>query len=405
MTKTMNVLFISLELIKSIENRGLYTDLLREIRSHGHNVTSISAIEKRDWAQQIPAVADADGITYIHVRTGNITKNKNFIEKGLSMVKAGYQYSRAIKNYSDKKFDLVICTTPIITFETAVRYVKRKNEARTVLLLKDIWPYDLLFEGVLSKKGLKGLAYRYLERIAEKLFEASDLIGCMTPVNKKFLEEVYNDGKKMDNAIIIPNSIEPTDLKLDAEEIREIKRKYRIPEEKILCVYGGNLGVAQGPEFIIESIEKATRADKEFFFAIFGNGTEAERIGNAFKDNENVLVMNALNYDEYNRVVRASDIGLVYLNWECKTPNVPSRMLQYMDAAIPLICATDDVTDAGQIAEDNGFGIKCSSNNAEEFTKALLKLKDEKIRRSMGQKARDYLENEWSARAVYELIF
>ena len=68
----MNVLFISLELIKSIENRGLYTDLLREIRSelltdsrkfsflcgHDSNVGSIlAALDAEDYT--LPGAIEA----------------------------------------------------------------------------------------------------------------------------------------------------------------------------------------------------------------------------------------------------------------------------------------------------------------------------------------------------------
>ena len=43
----MNVLFLSLVLINSIEEKGIYTDLLREFRNNGHNVYVISPHERR----------------------------------------------------------------------------------------------------------------------------------------------------------------------------------------------------------------------------------------------------------------------------------------------------------------------------------------------------------------------
>lgn len=402
----MNVLFVALPRIDDYHRRGLYTDFIRTMVNHGHHVTVLTAFEKRDRESGIHIEDHSDGnVEYIYAKTNNVTKNIRLISKGLGILALGPQYKACVKKYDTRKFDLVVCTTPSITFEKTVSYIKKRDNARVVLLLKDMWPYDLVFDNVLTKKGLKGLAYKYLEAIAVKLFDEADVIGCMTPKNKEFLEAVYNEGKPLEKATIIPNSIEPYSLNFSREDLIKLRKSYQLPEGKKIFVYGGNLGVAQGADYIIESVAATAMKFKNSFVLIVGNGTEAKKIQEALKDFENVKCIPALPHDEYEKLVYACDVGLVYLNWNCHTPNSPSRILQYMQSGLPVICATDDTTDIGVIAEQNGFGLSCCSNDVESFLKCVEKMLNDDVRISMGRRSRLFLETEYSAEKTYQLIF
>ena len=399
----MNVLFIGLEQINNVSDRGLYTDFLREVIKNGHSLTVISANEKRN-RNACKGSYYYEGVHYLFAKTGNITKNSNFLSKGMSIVLAGWQYLFTLKR-EVQNYDLVICTTPCITFERAMRYAKRRGNGKCVLLLKDLWPYDLLFDNVLTKIGWKGIVYKYLEKISLRLFDASDVIGCMTPKNKQFLESVYNNGMPLDRAIIIPNSIEPLKYCPTKSELIELRIKNNIPIEKTVFVYGGNLGMAQGPEFIIDAIKYSATENEKVFFLIVGNGTDYQRIHNALEQFDNVRCIPALPRNEYEHLVYACDVGLVFLNWNCHSPNVPSRILQYMQAGLPVLCATDDTTDIGEIVCKNGFGLSCQSNSVSDFNNCIKKMMDSEIRGKMGVAARAFIESEYSAHRTYSLIF
>ena len=55
---------------------------------------------------------------------------------------------------------------------------------------------------------------------------------------------------------ICPNCIEPQDMSISTEERNELRRKYNIPLDKTVFVYGGNLGKPQGIPFIMECLKK-----------------------------------------------------------------------------------------------------------------------------------------------------
>lgn len=402
----MNILFITLEMITDIHNRGLYTDVLREFEKKGHKITVFSAKEKRAWKSEKRRVffSENTNIRYALIKTGNITKNRNFLSKGISVILAGYQYLWKLKRLKNNKFDLVICTTPSITFEPCVRYAKKRNKARVVLLLKDMWPYDLVFDGILTNSGLKGIIYRYFERIARKLTDDADLIGCMSPKNIAFLCEAAGDPLLKKKACLIPNSIEPLHRAISEAEHRILCEKYNLPEGKTIFLYGGNLGVAQGIDFVMDAIEKASK-QPDTYFMIVGNGTEASKVKHRFENVKNVIYYPAIEHDEFEKLVYCCDVGMIFLAWNCHTPNIPSRILPLMQAGKPIICCTDDTSDIGKIAEENKFGIKCSSNSCEQFENAVKSLLYQKENRDrMGNNARNFLEKYWSAEATYYLI-
>ena len=70
-----------------------------------------------------------------------------------------------------------------------------------------------------------------------------------------------------------------------------------------------------------------------------------------------------------------------------------------------MICATDDTTDIGSIASENGFGLKCNSNDVDSFVNCVESMLNEGIRSKMGEKSRQILEKEFSAEKTYQLIF
>ena len=181
----MNVLFLTLLAFDSIQERTLYTDLLREFVKNGHHVYAISPIEKRQ--NQETHLIEEENATILRLQIGN-TQKTNIIEKGISTVMIEPTFKKAIREYfSNVKFDLVLYSTPPITLVSAVEYVKKRDDAKTYLLLKDIFPQNAVDIGIMSKSGLKGLLYKHFRRQEKKLYAISDRIGCMSQANVDYV--------------------------------------------------------------------------------------------------------------------------------------------------------------------------------------------------------------------------
>jgi len=396
----MNILFITVVDIESVSQRGVYTDLIRELRDRGENVYIVCPRE-RHYGKPTEYIED-HGINVLKVRTGNIQKT-NPIEKGISTILIQSQFINAIKKYfKDIHFDLVLYSTPPITFEKVVRFVKVRDECHTYLLLKDIFPQNAVDLGII-KKG--SLLWRYFRNKEKQLYEISDFIGCMSKANVEYLLK-HNPQVNPRKVEVSPNCIKPRPLPHINEPNKELRYKYGIPDDAVVFIYGGNLGKPQGINFLLNVLDRIK--DKEgIFFLIVGSGTEYSRIKTYLNQNKhkNVKLLNFLPKDNYDEILESSGVGLIFLDHRFTIPNFPSRLTSYMEAALPVAAATDVNTDLKDVLIESGCGLWAESRDVEGFINIIERLaSDKNLRIQMGLNGWAYLEKNYTVSKQYDII-
>lgn len=397
----MKVLFLSLSSLPHLSEHSISLDLLHEFVRNKHSVYVVCSNERRN--NQPTMISKEAGCHITRVRTGNLTKC-NIVEKGLATLSLPIQYKIAIKKYLSKvKFDLVLYPTPPVTQYHTVKYIKRRDGAKTYLLLKDIFPQNAVDIGMLKKRGLKGSLYKYFRNIEKKLYDVSDKIGCMSKANVDYLCK-HNPRVPKEKVEVCPNSIEVVDMSLSKSEKNEIRKKYKLPIDKTIFIYGGNLGKPQGIDFLVKCLE-SQKSNEEVFFLIIGSGTEYGKIEKYVqnKDVHNVRLVKRLEKEEYDKIVASCDVGLIFLDHRFTIPNFPSRLLSYMQAKIPVLAVTDPNTDIGKIIMEGEFGWWCESNNSHNFEQ-LINMACNSERISMGEKAYQFMLQNYTVESAYNII-
>ena len=403
----MNILFITLIDIRSAHGHDIYSDLMRQFAEKGHQVYIVSPAERRHgMASQLLEDNSTELSSRIHilkVKTGNIQKT-NIIEKGISTVLLEYQVKGGIRKYlRDVKFDLVMYSTPPITLTDPISYIKKRDKAQTYLLLKDIFPQNAVDIGMMPKTGLKGLLYKFFRAKEKKLYALSDRIGCMSQANADYVLR-ENPEIAPERVEVCPNSIELVDMSVSAEVRRELREKYEIPLDKKVFVYGGNLGKPQGIPFLLKCLQ-AQAENPDAYFVIVGNGTEYGKLKTWFDKTQpkNAKLMQRLPKEDYDRLVAACDVGMIFLDHRFTIPNFPSRLLSYMQAKLPVLAATDPNTDVGKVCADGGFGWWCESNDTAAFGE-LVQQAVAADTVAMGQAGYAYLQENYTVQKGYEII-
>lgn len=394
----MNILFLTLLEFESIKQRNLYTDLLREFEKNGHKLYVVSPTERRN--KQKTYVVKEDNTTILRLKIGNIQKT-NLIEKGITTLTLESAYVSGIKKYfKDVKFDLVMYSTPPITFSKAVNFVKKRDGAKTYLLLKDINPQNSVDLGMLTKTGIKGIIYKVFRNKEKKLYEVSDRIGCMSQAN---VEYVVKHNKDVDKSIVevCPNSVEPIDMSASEEQRIQLRTKYNLPLDKKIFVYGGNLGKPQGIDFLIKCLKKAS--DTDAYFLIVGDGTEYSKLEKFVQEEQphNVKVMKRLPKEDYDKMIGSCDVGMIFLDYRFTIPNYPSRLLSYLQAGIPVLCVTDEATDMGDFVKSNSVGDFCYSNDENAFVEKVNALSQLDIDK---EKVFQVLKDNYDVKDSYQII-
>jgi len=397
----MNILFLGLGNYQSIKNRGIYLDLLRVFIEHGDGVYIVTSLVPESKEQY--ELIEEEHSRILRVKTGKITKT-NIIEKGINTVLLEGRYIRAIdKHFGNVKFDLVLYPTPPITFLKVVEHIKKRDGAVSYLMLKDIFPQNAVDIGMMSKSGIKGIMYRYFRNKEKKLYKVSDHIGCMSQANVDYLLK-HNPEIDPAKVEVCPNSTDIEDKSVDEATRKEIRDKYGIPQDKKVFVYGGNLGKPQGIPFLIECL-KAAKDIEDAYFLVVGDGTEYRKLEEyaSSADQENFKLMKRLPKNDYDTMVGACDVGMIFLDHRFTIPNFPSRLLSYMSAKLPVLAVTDPNTDVGKVVVDGGFGWWCESNDVEDFVTAV---KDavKADTRDMADTEFQFLRENYSSSKAHDII-
>lgn len=429
----MNIIFLTMSNLIAVKAHGIYNDLMRMFRDNGHEVYIVSPRERR--SRENTKLYETGGVHILGVRTLNLQKT-NVIEKGVGQVLVESQFKNAIKKYlNGLKFDLILYSTPPITFPKVIAYLKLANpSAKTYLLLKDIFPQNAVDLGMISTTGLKGMLYKFFRGKEKKLYALSDHIGCMSPANVKYLLE-HNPEITSDRVEVAPNSVElhlaesvdfclaenaetADDCLSDTAKVADgylaeitetaerdsIRVKYGLPTNVPVFVYGGNLGKPQGIPFLIQCLD-ANANREDCHFVVVGDGTEYGKLEawQKAKQPKNVSVFRRLPKEDYDQLVRGCDVGLIFLDYRFTIPNYPSRLLSYLVEKKPILAATDPNCDTGSIAEANGYGYWCPSNDVNAFTKCVDRMLASDIKQ-MGEAGYQFLLNNYTVEHTYNAI-
>lgn len=393
----MKVIYLTFSSNINMSSGGVHIDLVKEFSNQGHNVYVVCPLERR--CRQNSFLEKKGNVYILRTRTLNL-KNTSLIEKGLGTLLVEYQFKNAIKKFfPDLQFDLILYSTPPITFPKVISFLKRRNpRSLSYLLLKDIFPQNAVDLNMMSESSF---VYKFFRRKEKSLYRISDFIGCMSPANVRYLLR-HNPEISPQKVEIAPNSL--INIELPGFDRNEILQKYELPLDRPIFIYGGNLGKPQGIDFLISCLD-ANKERRDCFFVVVGGGTELEKLKqwHAIHRPCNCKVFDEMSKVDYDFLVRACDVGLIFLNHNFTIPNYPARLLSYLQFKLPIIASTDVNSDVGKIARDNGYGFWCESNSTDAFTRCVdeMMMSDKKM---MGEKGYDFYLNNYQAINTYAAI-
>jgi glycosyltransferase involved in cell wall biosynthesis len=252
------------------------------------------------------------------------------------------------------------------------------------------------------RKG--SIIHRFFQKKEQELYRASDYIGCMSPANVEFIRN-HHPEIQSDKVEVNPNSIKPFGRERTTASVEAIRSQYNIPSGATVLIYGGNLGKPQGIDFLLTVLESNSENDN-IFFVVAGGGTEFPKVKEWFDHKQlvNALLLGSMPKQEYDRLVKACDVGLVFLDKRFTIPNFPSRMLPYLEQKMPVLAATDRNTDIGIILEQAGAGLWVEAGDLAGFNNKLMQLTSPETLRLMGENALRLLETRYTVDVSFETI-
>jgi len=265
------------------------------------------------------------------------------------------------------KFDGVAFYSPSIFHSRLVKAIMRKHGARSYLILRDIFPDWALDMGLMRP----GAAYSLLKGVAKRQYRTADVIGIQSPGN---LGLINADDVRPDARIeVLHNWLEPRKDRGCAIDLSKSKLRGRR-----ICVYAGNIGVAQKLDVIVDVAERL-RSQSGVGFVLVGRGNDTTRIASEIMSRslDNILMYDEIDHDEIPGLYSQADVGLVVLDERHRTHNIPGKFVSYMHSGLPVLAIVNPKNDLIEIIQTAHVGVAHCERNADVIAADLLKLLDQ----------------------------
>lgn len=369
-------------------------DLSREFVRQGHNTTMLVASPDlgAPWL-----IDEADGVTIARLRAPS-TKDIGYIRRAVNEFRMPFTMIRNLSRspLAARRYDAVVWYSPTIFFSPIVRWLKRRNDCQSYLIIRDIFPQWAADMGLISR----GPAFHLLDAVAHYQYRSADIIGVQTPGNLEFFEE-FRTRQPTIKVEVLQNWLDDAADHACSIDIRRTSLAGRR-----IFVYAGNMGVAQQMDKLL-NLAAAMRERGDVGFLFVGRGSEVQRLRDAAAAQglANTLFHDEIAPDEILGLYRQCDVGMISLDTRHKTHNIPGKFLTYMQAGLPVLASINEGNDLKALVEEKGVGrvsVEPSGRDLPELAASMVEqeVRDAAIRARCGRLS----EELFSARAAVQQI-
>jgi len=376
--KNKNICLISDSYIpQKISAAGMIYNLSRNIADRNINITCAFS-GKID--QKIKNNYLCDDITFITTNILSGFRNKSLISRFIfeiaTAIVLGFKCYVYFKN--KKKLDLIIWYGPSVFLWIVVKAINCSKKVPVYYILRDIFP-----DWLVSLKVVKNpIIIWLLKIISHPQYIVSDIIGVETYENINYLSKKIDENKKIELLFNWPNLISTKKNTID--DIIKYEFKSYIDQSKetqaIICLYLGNASVAHDYQSIVKFFNNEHEL-KECHINIFGKRNKLEKLYNKSIQQKAWGLVH-----EYNLpfILSKVDCGIVSLNRNSKTHNIPGKFVSYTQFGLPIICFANANSSLAKLIFKYDCGIvidleHCSKKNWKIFSNFISHLPEKKL--------------------------
>lgn len=314
--------------------------------------------------------------------------NRNAYKRMLNYT--SFAASAALTGLTLQHPDVVIATSPQLLVGIAGWWIARWKRVPFVFEVRDLWPESLAAVG----RGRSDSAlYRILSKAADFLYRSADRVVVVASAFEKHLVEHWRVPRE--KISVVENGVE-THIFTPGEE-GNLRRQLGV-ENKFVVSYIGTIGMAQRLETVIESAAILQSTNPEIAFLIVGEGAEKQRLVARAREYNliNLQFIDQQRRDKIPSYICASDVCVVPLrkNELFKTV-IPSKMLEFMSCACPVILGVDG--QARAILEEARAGIFVEPENAAALAIAIRYLAaNREAAHELGRNGREHVVRKFS---------
>ncbi|TRW50187.1 glycosyltransferase family 4 protein [Aliidiomarina halalkaliphila] len=365
-------------------------ELAVELVKGGNSVTVLTPGEKH---QSVKVVKDKlDGVTVWRFRcppVKDVSRPRRLINESLLSFRAW----RAIKpELSTMEVDGIVYYSPTIFFGGLVSKLKRFFYCKAYLILRDFFPQWAIDAKIISEYSP---VTRYLKFFEAKNYKVADCVGVMSEKN---IDVLHRHQPSINNVEVLRNWVSHN-VFLPIES--SWRQKLGL-EEKVIYLYGGNIGKAQDMLNLVR-LAKSLEFEERAHFVIVGQGESYQEVSDYINHNElnNVTLMPSISQNEFKVLLSEADVGLFSLSYAHTAHNFPGKILGYISNSLPILGSVNPGNDLMPLINSHGAGFVFENGDDEALARAALDLATcDDLRKTCGRRARQLLEDYFSVESA-----
>jgi glycosyltransferase involved in cell wall biosynthesis len=371
-------------------------ELARELQRRGHEVTVVTAFPHypsgrlyRGYSLGLWRWETRNGVrvlrTFIYPYHGSRSSLRivNYLSWMVSSIQAAWLAPAC---------DVMYVWHPPLTVGVSAWIIAKLKRVRFVYDVQDLWPESAVASGLMRP----GPLVTVLHRLADWVYRRAPAIFVVSEAAAAHLAKRGVEPAKIS---IARHWIDTAPF--ERPSTRDVRQELGWAGSFVV-MFAGNLGFVQGLDTAIEAAALlGERPEIQFVFV--GDGADRPRLESlvAAKRLSNVRFLGYHPADEMPALLRAADALLVHLRRSDVADHaVPTKILSYMAAGRPIVCATSGA--AGTLVASAGAGVTSAPDDPAGMAAAITRLASmpAEARDRMGRDGRAYLRAHFEKQVV-----
>ena len=368
-------------------------DLARRLASEGHQIAVVTSFPNRPagavytgYRRRPRSVETQGDVSVVRCATWLIGAKRRLWNRVMENLTFGI--SSVLNAWRLGRPDvLVLETWPLLAVQIGI-WLGRWWRVPVVYYVQDVFPEAAEGAGLVQSRGLLS---RFLRTWDRRL--------CLKSAKVIVISDTMRDLLCRNRAIapariaVIPNWVDRDEF---PREIRgdSWRREMGIPPDVFVAMYAGTMGLASGADVLVD-VAKRLEARSHVLILCIGEGLLKRKM---IRDATQAKLRN-IRFGPFQprrrlaEVQAAADAMLLTLSKESQDASVPSKMITYLAAGRPIVCAVPEGSAISQQLQAAQAGVRTPPGDPDAIAKAITLLAERPTEaRQMGESGREYFE-------------
>ena len=295
-----------------------------------------------------------------------------------------------------RKYDVLIWYSPTIFWGPLIAILSIFRKSYRYLILRDIFPQWSVDLKIIKKGSFANVILNYFENLQ---YIVADKIGVNSEGNLSY----FKNNEKYLKKIEVLKTWFKTDVE---EELLPSNIIKKIPKNKKIFLYLGNMGLAQDQDFFIKLV-KEMMSEESFIFLVVGTKEKDKKNLELNKQKlnlSNLIILDSIEQCFVEALCKISYAGIFSLDNRHTTHNIPGKFLQYLSSGLPVLglCGKGD---ASNLVTDSEFGRVYESKDPNEACEVIkLLVHDIESKKIKSENLKNYVRENLSVTLAVKQI-